>query len=561
MVGVTTRRSGGHNALLLCFVAMAMLLGSGRATRADEREAGAASALLEFEVWVKQAQAEQWTPAKQSADAFLVPTDRPVQLRPKAGLAGGELRSHSWDFGDPHNRSGMAIYKERPVHRYTVEGRYSVVLRAWDGAGNLHTAQAILLASSLDDTPPQVPRGLGATAVSPTQIDLHWAAGADDVAVTKHRIFRDGAVVGESSERRFADTGLSPGTSHRYRLTALDAKGNESTACAELTATTLPAGGFAPLLQGRAVSDQRILLQWSPSKDEYSAGGYAIQRDDLEVGRSPVPFFSDEPLSASTLHRYSVRAVDDTGNPSQPSQAIPVETLAAGEALAFTLAVLPDTQIYTQYHPEIFRSQTRWIRDNRVARNIVFALHEGDITNTNSESEWANAGSALALLDGLVPYALATGNHDDPSLVGRTRDLARFNAHFPAERLSATPSFGDAFESGKMDNVYHLFSEGGASFMVLVLEYEPRTRVLEWANRVVSNHPRHNVILLTHAYLNHDGRRLGEPLRTGQTPVARTGDARNEGQAIWDDLVRRHPNFLLVLSGHVLGDGTAFLES
>ena len=55
---------------------------------------------------------------------------------------------------------------------------------------------------------------------------------------------------------------------------------------------------------------------------------------------------------------------------------------------------------------------------------------------------------------------------------------------------------------------------GGARFMILVLEYEPRTRVLEWADTVVSAHPDHNVILLTHSYLDHRGeRRVEEPDR------------------------------------------------
>jgi hypothetical protein len=539
---------------------MATLLAPSHAARAEQPGAGDASAILEFEVWVKEEQSGQWTPAKQSGDAFLIPIHRPVQLRPKGDFAGGALRSHSWDFGDPHNRSGLAIYKPRPVHRYTVEGRYTVVLQAWSEAGDLVTARATLLASSSDDTPPQAPERLGTRAVSPSQIDLHWPPGVDDVAVTRYRVFRDGVAVGESSQPHFSDTGLSPGTLHRYRLTALDAKDNESATSAEVIETTLTAGGFAPLLQGRAVSDGRVLLQWSPSQDEYAAGGYAILRNGRDVGRSSAPFFSDAPLSASTRYLYTLRAIDVTGSSSQPSEAIPVKTLAEGESLPFTLAVLPDTQMYSQYHPEIFHSQTRWIRDHRVARNIAFVLHEGDITNTNAEVEWTNAESALALLDGLVPYALATGNHDDRSLGGRTRDLARFNAHFPAERLSAAPSFGGAFEPGRMDNVYHLFSEGGARFMVLVLEYEPRTRVIEWANRLVAEHSDHNVILLTHAYLDHDGRRLGAPRAEGR-PMTRTGDASNEGQAVWDQLVRRHPNFLLVLSGHVLGDGTAFLES
>ncbi len=56
-----------------------------------------------------------------------------------------------------------------------------------------------------------------------------------------------------------------------------------------------------------------------------------------------------------------------------------------------------------------------WIRDHRKERNIAVALHEGDITDDNDEDgafQWENARQSLSVLDGVIPYVLATGNHD-----------------------------------------------------------------------------------------------------------------------------------------------------
>mgnify|MGYP001423790883 CR=1 FL=1 len=71
----------------------------------------------------------------------------------------------------------------------------------------------------------------------------------------------------------------------------------------------------------------------------------------------------------------------------------------------FTLAILPDTQIYTESYPEIFTSQTQWIIDNIEKLNIAFVLHEGDIQNSNTEDQWQRAYSSMSLLDEKIPYA------------------------------------------------------------------------------------------------------------------------------------------------------------
>ena len=79
----------------------------------------------------------------------------------------------------------------------------------------------------------------------------------------------------------------------------------------------------------------------------------------------------------------------------------------------FTVVMLPDTQMYSWKDPSVFRAQTQWIVDNRVKENIVFVTHVGDIVDHgNRESEWVHADTAMDILDGLLPYSVAIGNHD-----------------------------------------------------------------------------------------------------------------------------------------------------
>ena len=102
----------------------------------------------------------------------------------------------------------------------------------------------------------------------------------------------------------------------------------------------------------------------------------------------------------------------------------------------FTLAILPDTQIYAESFPHIFTAQTQWIAKSRDEHNIVFALHEGDITNGNTEPQWRNAAESMSVLDGKVPYAIVMGNHDmGPGGACEVRESPLFNEYFPRQQV------------------------------------------------------------------------------------------------------------------------------
>ena len=189
--------------------------------------------------------------------------------------------------------------------------------------------------------------------------------------------------------------------------------------------------------------------------------------------------------------------------------------LLASPSSAQTIVVLPDTQYYAESFPDIFTAQTQWIAANKVTSNIVFVLHEGDITQNNNEAEWQNAVSSMSVLDGVVPYALSPGNHDTgasgpPS--ADTRDTTLYNTYFPVTLYETLPTFGGVFEAGKLDNSFHFFSAAGTDWLVVALEFGPRDPVLDWANQVVAANPDRRVIVVTHAYLYSDDTLHGSDL-------------------------------------------------
>ena len=220
-----------------------------------------------------------------------------------------------------------------------------------------------------------------------------------------------------------------------------------------------------------------------------------------------------------------------------------------------TVVVLPDTQFYAAAYPEIFAAQTKWIADNRDSANLVAVLHEGDLVDDpSSVDQWKVASDAFATLDGVIPYLVLAGNHDE--------DLNRqgyMDQYFPAARVNQYPWFGGTFEPNKTENSFAVVPIGGTPWLLLALEFGPRNAVVSWANEVLKNNADKPAILVTHAYLFNDGTRYDytktppqpfDPHGYSFTPLAGV----NDGEQLWQNLIVGNENVKLVLSGHCLGD-------
>src|SRR5205814_619429 len=126
---------------------------------------------------------------------------------------------------------------------------YSYAVAAFDAAGNLSARSSPASATTPaapDTTPPSVPTGLTASAVSSSQINLSWAASSDNVGVSGYRVYRDGAQIATTSTTFFANTGLSPSTTYSYAVAAFDAAGNASARSGTVSATTPAAPDTTP---------------------------------------------------------------------------------------------------------------------------------------------------------------------------------------------------------------------------------------------------------------------------------------------------------------------------
>ncbi len=281
---------------------------------------------------------------------------------------------------------------------------------------------------------------------------------------------------------------------------------------------------------------------------------YITRRDALKTGAACAlaPLVGRAAWSAGTVDPYA-DAILVQGEPPKLEKG------------SFTVAVLPDTQNYSEKFPDHYFSQTRWIAENLRDRNIAAVFHLGDITNRNTPAEWEVAARAMSQLDEKVPYFLTAGNHDY-SEGGVCKDrTTRLNDYFPVKKFRDLASFGGTYdrEPERLENSYHLFSAGDRDFLVICLEFGPRADVVRWASEVAAKHKNREAILLTHAYMYYDDTRYDwthygkkqnwNPHAYGVADAS-AGDV-CDGEELWQRLVRKHENFVLTMNGHVLQDG------
>jgi beta-lactamase superfamily II metal-dependent hydrolase len=180
-----------------------------------------------------------------------------------------------------------------------------------------------------DTQPPTAPGALVASAISPTEVDLSWTASTDNVGVTGYRVYRSTngtsfSLAGTSTTTGFADLGLTSGTTYWYRVTALDAAGNESLASSTSARTPAPgltvtspnggeswAGGSGKAITWTAQDISNVKLEYSLDN------GATWTVIASSVAASTGSYTWTVPNVASTAAR--VRAMDAFGSASDMS--------------------------------------------------------------------------------------------------------------------------------------------------------------------------------------------------------------------------------------------------
>jgi len=218
----------------------------------------------------------------------------------------------------------------------------------------------------------------------------------------------------------------------------------------------------------------------------------------------------------------------------------------------FCFAVLPDTQIMTEFDPAAYLGETRWLAAHANALDLRLVLHVGDVVNKGRRDPAQYLVAARAhrsLLDAGIPLLVVPGNHDYDDELDESRELGLFNVHVGFAALAGQSVLAGTFADGATENSYVLLDPPSGGVVVVALEFGPRAHVVAWAEELLVRHADRSAFVLTHSYLDPDARRTHMQSRFHPRSYPGSTDAL-DGEQLWEQTLRRMPNLVGVFSGH-----------
>lgn len=228
--------------------------------------------------------------------------------------------------------------------------------------------------------------------------------------------------------------------------------------------------------------------------------------------------------------------------PTDMGHVITTRNVEPQATQVFTIVMLPDTQRLCN-NPSVYDELIQYIVDQKVARNIKMVLHVGDTVDDGTNSSFhAIADSALAKLEGQIPFLIGIGNKDYDDGSGASRTASAFNAAHPLSMYQNYDWFiDDEYPTGETANTAAKITVGQTTYLFINIEYLPRTAAITWAQGIVDDNPdADHIIVSNHYVLENNGVRGSNAAITD----------------LWDDFLSQNAKIRLVLSGHVGGTTT-----
>jgi len=210
---------------------------------------------------------------------------------------------------------------------------YTYAVQTLDFGGNASAPITTQVTTPQDLTPPSVPGGLAAVAVSDSTVHVTWTASTDDTGVAGYKVYRDSLVTatGSTADTFFDDGPLNPSVAHNYRVTAFDGAGNESLVgdSEVVVVRTLPSAPTAlAVVDAPADSGGNLNLTWTPWASvsvteqriyrSLTAGGpYSLVAG---VGNT-VAAYTDTGLTNGTTYYYVIRSFDGVNESLDSAEA------------------------------------------------------------------------------------------------------------------------------------------------------------------------------------------------------------------------------------------------
>lgn len=217
-----------------------------------------------------------------------------------------------------------------------------------------------------------------------------------------------------------------------------------------------------------------------------------------------------------------------------------------------SIMIVPDIQNYS-YLEDRLKYLDSISNYYQLHKNSIDAvLQVGDLTYHNYDWQYENVYnhffSNFKQEDQCV-YCL--GNHDYGT--NGTSDV----------RVSNIPDYLKAIsdirmENAQWENYVRYVTIGEKKYGIIVLEFCTRNETLEWANSVLSSDPNTPYFILTHVFLDQNGKMFDASNPNVENKGSshkdyKMGDGyKNDSREIFDKIIFRNPNVKMVFCGHCL---------
>ncbi len=254
-------------------------------------------------------------------------------------------------------------------------------------------ALALTSIASPDTEPPTTPGTAVAQTIADTSMILAWSASTDVVGVDHYRIFQDEQWIMDVAEPSASISSLSADTVYAFRVSAVDAEGNESGLCEPLEVSTLltKMSGIT-----YAVTSTSCAISWAQWQ---SAVTYDLKVDGTIQNGLSINSYLHENIQPNSSHTYEVR-VNTTSNHSIWSDPISTKTLlgkprqvsvkAMDTLMDISWDAVPDASSYELYvdGTTIGGIQTRQYRYSGLTPNTIHTIKVRGLSSENT-SDWS----------------------------------------------------------------------------------------------------------------------------------------------------------------------------
>jgi len=214
----------------------------------------------------------------------------------------------------------------------------------------------------------------------------------------------------------------------------------------------------------------------------------------------------------------------------------------------YSFVVVPDTQrmirFDAKHHTKFGPMLGNWIANNKGKEDIQFALSVGDSVNNGADGKSWKAMKRMyqPVWHDNIPLITAPGNHDYNDFKNKDGSINKNHSILDSYYKNLVK---DHWQGKKLASFGHnaLYEPSGKNGrkngpLILSLEDKPNPAVIDWAHRVLDNHKKRDVIILTH------------DSTYKQPDPADSTKQKNLLDGLVNNPDHPHPNILTVFSGH-----------